>query len=234
MQKGSAEPHEYSKMEDFCKFYKTTDYEISRNGVVVNTRNKKEIQPFLNKSGYPVVNLWQDRNNTIIAVHRLVAETFIENPLNLREVNHKDGVKTNNSVTNLEWVTSSENKQHGIKTGLYSIGEEAHQARLTESDALEIIQRLESGATNHELALLYNVSDGTISEIRLNRTWKHIIREAMSLSGPNPIKKLCGDNIPTIRRMFEQGFSDADIGREYKVARATINQIRQGKTWKNY
>lgn len=51
-------------------------------------------------------------------VHRIVAQTFIPNPENKREVNHIDGNKLNNSVKNLEWVTSAENKQHAIRTGL--------------------------------------------------------------------------------------------------------------------
>lgn len=68
--------------------------------------------------GYSKVELYKDGISKIKYVHRLVAETFIPNPDNKPEVNHINGDKTNNSIDNLEWVTSSENKRHALNTGL--------------------------------------------------------------------------------------------------------------------
>lgn len=67
---------------------------------------------------YPIVSLWKDNFGTRYYIHRLVAEAFIPNPMNFPEVNHIDGDKTNNNVSNLEWVTSSENSFHASRTGL--------------------------------------------------------------------------------------------------------------------
>lgn len=72
----------------------------------------KEIKPEETKKGYLRVALFKDGKRKWFKVHRLVAQAFIENPDNKSQVNHKDGNKKNNSVTNLEWVTDEENKEH--------------------------------------------------------------------------------------------------------------------------
>ena len=68
-------------------------------------------------TGY-YVNLRKNHTCNVRSVHRLVAETFIDNPFALPTVNHKDGNKHNNKVTNLEWVSYSENNIHAIENGL--------------------------------------------------------------------------------------------------------------------
>lgn len=68
-------------------------------------------KPAINK-GYLYVSLYRNNVNKTYAVHRLVAEAFIENPENKEQVNHKDGNRKNNNVLNLEWATRSENNTH--------------------------------------------------------------------------------------------------------------------------
>lgn len=70
------------------------------------------------KKGYRQVILVKNKKRKYASVHRLVAETFIPNPNNLPQVNHKDGNKSNNNVDNLEWCTQSENQIHAYKNGL--------------------------------------------------------------------------------------------------------------------
>ena len=96
-----------------------TNYEISSQGEVRNRITKYILKGRLTKSGYLQVSLKLDETGrfTNKYIHRLVAQSFIKNPEEKREVNHIDGNKTNNNVENLEWVTSSENQKHRHSIG---------------------------------------------------------------------------------------------------------------------
>jgi hypothetical protein len=99
-------------------------YEVSNMGRInSNVVPWKDtiLKPRKNKpNGYLRVGLRKEPYSKIIflRVHRIVAETFIENPENKAEVNHIDGDKNNNCIYNLEWVTREENIKHAFKTGL--------------------------------------------------------------------------------------------------------------------
>lgn len=87
-------------------------YEVNQFGEIRHKVRKHILKPRSNKGGYLYVNFKIDGKNTNFAVHRIVANAFIPNPNGYTEVNHKDYDRTNNCVDNLEWVTSSQNKQH--------------------------------------------------------------------------------------------------------------------------
>ena len=70
------------------------------------------------KDGYPTIFLWRYKRKVRCRVNRLVAQAFIPNSQNKPEVNHIDGNKQNNRVSNLEWCTRTENERHAYKTGL--------------------------------------------------------------------------------------------------------------------
>lgn len=220
-------------MQEIWKRFKDTDYRVSNLGNVFSVYNGMQLKPFMNDR-YLVVDLFAYTVRQRIAVHRMVAIAFIENPDNKEYVNHINGNKLNNRVDNLEWVTASENSIHAVATGLSPIGEAKTLAKLTEKDVLEIQAAFEAGEKDFVLAEKYGVTSGVINSIRLGKTWKHVSGKVFAPSGPNPVKKLSGEDIPVIRQMFLDGFNDADIGRKFNVARGTINQIRQGKTWLNY
>ena len=94
-------------------------YDVSEDGIVVNTKTNKVLKPYISKRGYYRVKLYMvEHSARMFQVHRLVAQAFIPNPRNLPEVNHIDGNKLNNSVENLEWCTGKENIAHAEKHGL--------------------------------------------------------------------------------------------------------------------
>ena len=92
-------------------------YEVSDLGRVKSlnynrTGMENILKPGTNHKGYLHVSLYKDGHVKTVKVHRLVAESFIPNPQGLETVNHKDEVKTNNTVTNLEWMSRADNKRY--------------------------------------------------------------------------------------------------------------------------
>ena len=94
-------------------------YKVTSEGKVYSLLTNKFIKPWLGGNGYYKVGL-RDKNGKkhLLILHRIVAETFINNPHNFPQVNHIDGNKLNNNVYNLEWCTPSYNTKHALKTGL--------------------------------------------------------------------------------------------------------------------
>lgn len=94
-------------------------YKIGQCGTVWDSKEGREANLYDNGAGYMAYHMRpKEKGKSIIRYsHRLAAIAFIPNPDNKPEVNHKDGNKSNNSIENLEWVTSKENTRHGIKEG---------------------------------------------------------------------------------------------------------------------
>lgn len=98
------------------QIYGFENYYIDETGNIYSNRGKlKTLNTRKGKNGYVYVDLWKNGKGYSKTVHRLVAETFIPNPDNKSEVNHKNGIKTDNNVENLEWVTRTENQRHSWK-----------------------------------------------------------------------------------------------------------------------
>ena len=101
---------------------KYPNYTISDKGEIVNTNTNKKLKGYIRKDGYVVVSLSKGGKKYKCYLHRLVAETFISNPDNLSQVNHKDEDKTNNCVSNLEWITPKDNCNYGTRNERQGLG----------------------------------------------------------------------------------------------------------------
>ena len=93
-------------------------YAVTTHGRVWSIRYKRWIKPYLTGNGYCTVRLCLDCREEDRKVHGLVGEAFISNPENKPQINHKNGIKIDNRVSNLQWVTARENIQHASDNGL--------------------------------------------------------------------------------------------------------------------
>ena len=145
------------------------DYLIYEDGSVFSLKSNLYLKDRAHSGGYRMVTLWTPKQKECF-IHRLVAFAFLPNPK--RCVNHKDGNKSNNHVSNLEWVTDSENQKHSYANGLNSRnGLNNGQSKLNNEIVLEIRSSLETGVF---LSKKYKVSENTIRNVRKNRSWTNI------------------------------------------------------------
>jgi hypothetical protein len=128
------------------------------------------------KQGYKKVTLGTYKRKKSFLVHRLVANAFIDNPENKPQINHKNCIKGNNNIENLEWSLCVDNIRHAFKNELhYRKGEFNGKSKLNEHQVMEIYTLAQRGDTQQsEIGKLYKVSSETVSAIKNKRSWKHI------------------------------------------------------------
>lgn len=155
-------------------------YIVYENGTVWSIKQSKFLKMVVGRGGYYRVNLVEHGNCQYL--HRLIAKLFIENPEDKPMVNHKDGNKLNNDVSNLEWVDCQENTKHAIKTGLRKQrikgewksprkGNNHHNSKLTEEKVMEAKELYATGNYSYrELGERYDVHLSTIA-YAINGTW---------------------------------------------------------------
>lgn len=140
-------------------------YYVSNYGRVKNSDDLIMKQYF--SRGYLVINLTKNHEQKVNRVHRLVAMTFKDN-INLKlEVNHINGIKTDNRETNLEWVNHSENARHNYVSGNVV-------KKLKPEDVVEIKKMLKEGCFQKDIAKKFEVAQSTISEIKSEKKWVNI------------------------------------------------------------
>jgi len=170
---------EWKTIKDF------DDYAVSNIGRVKRikqdffNRELKILKQSKYRSGYLKIQLWKNGKCKWKLIHRLVLENFnpVEN-MNKLECNHKNGIKSDNRLENLEWITHSGNMKHAFKIGLVSqIGEKNSCSKLIGPDVILIkmsFQEFGDKITLEELGKVFGVSPQTICDIKKGRNWSHI------------------------------------------------------------
>jgi len=129
------------------------------------------------RNGYLSVILYRDRKQTRESLHRLAATAFLGPPPSPDyQVNHRNGVRDDRHVENLEWVTAAENTRHAIEVlGKATRGEAHGGAKNTREDVLEIRRLAATGElTQAELGKMFGVGQAAISKIVRRVTWRHV------------------------------------------------------------
>lgn len=155
-------------------------YEASNLGRIRSSQwgRYRILRPATQNGGYKYVNLHQDRKGYARTVHRLVFEAFNGKLPKKIEVNHKDGDKANNRLSNLDQMTRSENLLHRIHVlGIVpegAKGEAHYAARFTEQDVLDIRVHFDAGMHPKAIASIYSCTQSAIRHIGKRRSWTHI------------------------------------------------------------
>jgi hypothetical protein len=163
-------------------------YEVSTYGQIRSVHRRvrardgiRDVWPIIRRqgistAGYPQVHLSAGGKDKVVCVHRLVALAFLPPVEGKDQVNHIDGNKCNNHVSNLEFCDTSENVLHAFKLGLNHMpcGSLNHRAKLTEPQVSEIKRRLAAGEGQTAISRDYGVTNKLIHLIAKGRIWGHV------------------------------------------------------------
>ena len=203
------------------------------------THAGKILKPQLMSDGSLAVRL--DRKNC--KIHRLVAVAFIPNSENKREVNHLNGVRTENDIGNLGWVTPAENCRHAYRTGLISIphlvGESHPNTKLTTEAVRKILKTKTAFGCVQQLAREFHVSPHTIRSIRGRHNWGHVQVTQIGVNphgmttlpfqgSKHPNAKLTEAKVRIIRA---SSLANISLAKQFCVTTSTIGMIRRRETW---
>jgi len=225
---------------------KELDYMISNVGEVYSNALGRLVKKSLSDQGYERVSLRTETKYGTFRVHRLVGQAFIPNPENKPEINHIDGVKTNNWYRNLEWATSAENKQHAMEMGCYDnasftrVGTDRPNAVYTDEQAHAICKLLEGGHNCKRAAEKVGVSIGLARSIKYAGKWKHISSQYdIPAAGEMPREKgflrtsstYSHEQIHAVCKLLEEGKGLAEISRLLSVPVSLPHSIKQRMSW---
>lgn len=188
------------------------------------------LKPAVNKGGYLVVQLMKAAKLKCVPVHRLVALTFVPNPNNLPQVDHISGMKFDNSVGNLRWVTPSMNMQaaHNLDLVKTSQGEAHYQAKLTKAQVV-YVRNNPKALTIGQLSAELNVSESTITNVQLGKSYKN---EGGIVRGKMDKHKLSLELRQQICFEYKKGVRGHGfkaLAKKYGVNEVTILNIIRGK-----
>jgi hypothetical protein len=146
-------------------------YEINSIGQIRHVKTKLIRKHVMRPDGYPQVKLQPDGKMRL--VHRLLANTFIPNPENKPQINHKNGLRWDLSLDNLEWCTPGENMAHAFRVTKTksSAGEKNPKSKMTAKDAAIIKTFISNKAAKKFFSKMHGINPGSVHNIIMGRSW---------------------------------------------------------------
>ena len=212
-------------------------YAINESGIIKNISRDYILKP--RNSGYgayltvALINDNGERKTKFI--HRLVAETYIPKKDNKLIVNHIDGNKYNNHVSNLEWVTVSENIQHAYDTGLHckSKGVDSPNTNLSSQKVHNICASLMGGLKISCVAQIHSVSESIVKNIKKGSCFKDITSN-YDLDSVKRYHRLSSETVIWICEMLVAGLKPKEILKLTDNKNITLQRIQNIKAKRSF
>lgn len=218
------------------KKHKTLGYWVSEDGFLIKQRGLGEKIVFISKFGYAYIN-YKEKN---YLVHRVVYETFYGKIPDGLQINHINGVKSDNRLRNLEVVTASENIRHAVRTGLKpgDPGETNGMAKLDNDNYYQMIVDIMSGLTNDQIAEKYGLHSRYVSLVRGKKRLNTIWDKYESEHGCHPVPRSSGIGSDVFARKLKllgelSRFNNKELSRRHGVDPSTISRIRSKQSWRD-
>lgn len=227
-------------------------YSVTKDGRVFSSKCNRFLKGWINDSGYPTVGLYDSSTDKMYnaPVHRLVAEAYLDNLYDKEQVNHIDGNKLNNNVTNLEWVTPKENSAHAYTTGLikpkfsneYTPKVDENNVvhdwkskgkpynNWNEDEARNAAQLMEDGFRVCDVSTMTGLCRRGLQFMRDGeRKWGFLSKE-YDFSKLSKKEQLSVEKIVDICKLLEQGSSINSVSERLQVERKIVSGIKNRTT----
>jgi len=219
-----------------------TRYEMNKAGEIRNRDTGRMLQGYVGKPGYFIYLLTLNGKKISLFKHRLLACLFIPIPKHYLDmgykqenltINHKDGVKLNCDLSNLEWATSLENQLHALDNDLKGWGENATLAKHTETEIRQICELLQEGLHPREIVKITNVDIGNIWHVAYRRIWTRISKDYyfpnfeerqhdFSVVNNETVHEIC-------RMLTETNLSFQEIADKFNITKEAVGNINNGR-----
>lgn len=224
-------------MEKLWKVSRNGKYLVSDYGDIINIRTKYELQHSpCKKHGYHLVGGHVSHSGTPL-IHRIVYETFVGDIPEGLQINHLDGNKSNNHLSNLEVCTASENIKHAIRTGLLvpCKGEDIGTSKVTTEEVKQMYELFKIGYPNEHVGKIFGLHSRYVSLIRHGRRWGHLFeKEGMYRTNSLNVRCTLPRSVYIYNKCMTSETPQDALGKELGIDPSQVSRIRTGKTWANF